>query len=71
MDLAHLLFGLLALFVLVGYFHVWHLVTVLRNNSRVISLQLDQLLKASGVKDPIADRKELSRQREIDESKRR
>jgi hypothetical protein len=45
--------------IVVEFFHIGYLVNELRRNVRVISGQLDQLLVASGVPDPRADRLKL------------
>jgi hypothetical protein len=45
-----------SLLMLIGFFSMWHLLARIKHNIWVLGLQLDQLLKAYGVKDPVGDR---------------
>lgn len=56
------LFGfLLGILMLIGFFNSWWLLNRIWKNSIIISRQLDQLLKVSGVVDPVKDRQEAEK----------
>jgi len=57
MELLSVALAILAIVVVVEFFHIGYLAARVRENTGIISMQLDQLLKAQGVKDPIGDRR--------------
>lgn len=52
--------GIVILVVLITFFCMGHYLSVIRQNTRIISTQLDQFLKASGIQDPLKDRTEAA-----------
>ncbi len=47
---------IMSLLLLIGFFSMWHLLARIKHNTWVLGVQLDQVLKAYGVKDPVGDR---------------
>ena len=50
---------ILSILVVVGFFSIWHHVDKIHQIGRVVSGQLDQLLRAHAVEDPLADREKM------------
>jgi len=55
-DFAWLVGIVLTILFIIGFFSMWSALNQLVRNTFVLHLQLDQLLRAQGVKDPRAER---------------